>query len=108
MRIPLTRLWLPPLSAVLATLLVGFLSRAGETEPKVQPAKFVLEWGGRGDAPGKFDFPIGIAFDKDGQILVTDFYNARVQCFNSDGKYLSSFKVLPNPGGIASDQDGNV
>ena len=66
------------------------------------------EWGRRGKAHGEFDFPIGIVVDGDGTICVSDFYNARVQCFSPEGEFLSSFGVLPNPGGLAVDRDGNL
>jgi DNA-binding beta-propeller fold protein YncE len=72
------------------------------------PARFVRAWGKRGNGPGEFNFPVGIVVSRDGSVLVTDFYNARVQRFNSDGKFLSSFAVLPNPGGLAEDRDGNL
>src|SRR5262245_23497142 len=77
-------------------------------EPEGQRPRFLLEWGHRGKGPGEFDFPIGIAIGRDGAILITDFYNARVQQFSPDGKFLSSFSVLPNPGGIALDRADNV
>lgn len=82
-------------------------SAAGE-EPDVPPARFVLQWGSQGTDPGEFDFPIGIAVEVSGEVLVSDFYNARVQRFSPEGKYLTSFEVLPNPGGLALDGDGNV
>lgn len=69
---------------------------------------FLLEWGQRGTANGEFDFPIGIAVNAADEILVTDFYNARVQRFSSEGQFLSAFAVSAFPGGIAVDRDGNV
>jgi DNA-binding beta-propeller fold protein YncE len=70
--------------------------------------RFVLEWGKQGAEPGEFNFPIGIAINRADEIFVTDFYNARVQRFSTDGKFFSAFGVSPFPGGIALDQDGNV
>jgi DNA-binding beta-propeller fold protein YncE len=69
---------------------------------------FVLEWGQQGTKPGDFNFPIGIAINHADGVLVTDFYNARVQTFSTGGKFLSSFEVASFPGGIALDQEGNV
>ena len=46
--------------------------------------------------------------DRDGTVCVSDFYNARVQRFSPDGEFLSSFGVLPNPGGLAADRDANL
>jgi DNA-binding beta-propeller fold protein YncE len=94
-----------PLAALLATLLG--LPAAG-AEPPAGPARFLLAWGRRGKGPGEFDFPIGVAVNRRGEILVTDFYNARVQRFDAGGKFLSAFAVLPNPGGIALDGADNV
>jgi sugar lactone lactonase YvrE len=79
---------------------------AGEAElPKV---RFLLTWGKQGVKPGEFHFPIGIAITPADEILVTDHYNNRVQKFSTDGKLLSHFAVLPNPGGIALDKSGNI
>jgi len=76
--------------------------------PEGAPPRFLLQWGAHGDGPGEFNFPIGIAIGLDHEVLVTDFYNARVQCFDEGGRLRSSFDVLPNPGGIATDEDGDV
>jgi sugar lactone lactonase YvrE len=67
-----------------------------------------MSWGDQGDGPGEFNFPIGIAITSRGEVLVSDFYNARVQKFTADGKHLASIPVLPNPGGMAVDSDGNI
>jgi DNA-binding beta-propeller fold protein YncE len=49
-----------------------------------------------------------VAVGRDGDVFVSDFYNARVQRFSPAGKHRSSIKVLPNPGGIALDDGGNI
>ncbi len=84
---------------------LGVLS-AEETEGK--GAEFLLEWGERGSGEGEFDFPIGIVLTGSGELLVGDFYNSRIQRFNSEGKYLGEFAVLPNPGGMVLDGDENL
>jgi len=71
-------------------------------------ARFLLEWGRKGSAPSEFNFPIGIAINRKGELFVTDFYNARVQRFNPGGKLLSTFPVQPNPGGLAIDGNGDL
>jgi sugar lactone lactonase YvrE len=43
-----------------------------------------------------------------GNVLVSDFYNARVQRFTPEGKFVASLPVLPNPGGMALDGEGNI
>lgn len=68
-------------------------------------AKFISMWGKEGEAPGDFNIPIGIAINAKDEVFVTDHYNSRVQKFDSDGRLLAHFEVLPNPGGIAVDGD---
>ena len=93
---------------MLALLATVSPAPATADEPRPAPARFVLEWGQHGSAPGEFDVPIGVAVAAGGDVLVSDFYNARVQRFTPDGKHQASFEVLPNPGGMALDADGNV
>jgi sugar lactone lactonase YvrE len=69
---------------------------------------FLKQWGQRGSEPGQFDFPIDIAINKSDEIFVTDHLNFRIQKFNTNGKLLGHFEVLPNPGGIALDAKGNL
>jgi DNA-binding beta-propeller fold protein YncE len=77
-------------------------------EDPTQLPRFVLEWGEQGADHGQFDFPIGIAINAADEVRVTDFKNARVQKFSSQGTFLAQFAVSPFPGGIALDGAGNV
>jgi peptidylamidoglycolate lyase len=52
----------------------------------------VLTWGSHGAGPGEFDLPHGIAIDKRGRVLVADRSNARVQVFDSSGKFLDQWR----------------
>ncbi len=95
--------------------------------------KFLGKWGtpcdlqsGKGcvdpDGPGplklgdgQFNLPIGIAFDRDGNLYITDAFNHRVQKFDPTGKFLGSFGVFGSgdgqfniTAGIAVDTDGNL
>lgn len=106
---------LPPRSvglvsvAGLASLLLASLGPLPAVEVK-QP-KFLLSWGKKGDKPGEFHSPIGLAFNPKDELFVTDLNNARVQRFTADGKYLGGFDLpLDSPprkscmvGGIAVD-----
>ncbi|HVM32283.1 MAG TPA: NHL repeat-containing protein [bacterium] len=47
--------------------------------------------GGASTATGKFEAPAGLAIDNDGNLLVADEDNARIQKFTPSGTYLSSF-----------------
>lgn len=70
--------------------------------------QFSLAWGKLGAAEGEFNFPIGITIDSTGEVLVTDFYNGRVQRFSPEGTFLASFAVAPFPGGITIDDQGSI
>lgn len=87
-------------------LLLPTLFARGE-ETQLPGPRFLLKWGQKGQKPGEFHFPIGIAIERDHNVLITDFYNERVQRFSPEGQLLAAFPVLPNPGGIAVDQAGN-
>lgn len=101
---------------LLALVVLGVVAHSPADQPASAPAaattganhKYLLTWGKRGAAEGEFNFPIGIAIDPAGEVLVTDFYNARVQRFSVEGTFLATFAVAPFPGGIAVDQHGNI
>ncbi|MDH7499920.1 MAG: 6-bladed beta-propeller, partial [candidate division NC10 bacterium] len=71
--------------------------------------KTLLTWGKKGDQPGQFKYPAGIAVDERGRVYVADSGNGRIQVFDGDGKFLLAFgskgsgpKKFSNPGGIAA------
>ena len=47
-------------------------------------------FGTRGSGPGQFRFPRGVAVDDEGNILVADGGNHRIQEFTNDGQFLTS------------------
>ncbi|SRR5579883_46125 len=58
--------------------------------------KRVKAWGSKGTGPGQFQIPHGIAFD--GKLLyVADRTNARVQRFDTDGRYVGEWTHLGRP-----------
>lgn len=64
---------------------------------------------------GQFSRPTNVAVDADGNVYVTDTFNDRVEIFDADGNFMSTFgKAGDGPGyfarpkGIAIDQDGHV
>jgi DNA-binding beta-propeller fold protein YncE len=59
----------------------------------------VTSWGGTGKAPGQFDQPHSILFDR-GQVYVGDRENRRVQIFDVNGKYIKEWKFAGLPCGL--------
>ncbi len=77
--------------------------------------------GSPGNGSGQFEYPRDIAFDTQGNIYVLDSENARVQKFDSTGKFLTMWGqkspenspsppggTFAQPWGIAVDKTGNV
>lgn len=65
--------------------------------------------------PGDFAAPSNVAVDKDGDVYVTDTLNNRVEIFDADGKFISTFGkhgdapgYFARPKGIAVDGDGHI
>jgi tripartite motif-containing protein 71 len=78
---------------------------------------YLRQWGGRGDGPGEFEFPEGVAVTPTGEVLVADTQNHRIQRFTATGEFISQFGHhggfddpwgLDEPHGIAVNQDGWV
>ena len=53
-------------------------------------------FGTRGSAPGQFNCPKGVAIDAEGNILVCDCYNHRIQQFSPTGKHLKTVGTMGN------------
>src|SRR5207244_7430284 len=71
--------------------------------------------GGKGAEKGQFDSPTGIAVDGNGNILVADTGNGRIEKFSPTGTFLSSVGTkgtghgqLGDPNGIAIDRTRNI
>jgi DNA-binding beta-propeller fold protein YncE len=71
--------------------------------------------GGKGPGKGQFDSPTGIALDGNGNILVADTINGRIEKFSPAGTFLSTIGSkgsghgqLGDPNGIAIDKSGNI
>jgi len=71
--------------------------------------------GGKGMGKGEFDLPAGIAVDGNGNVLVADTNNGRIEKFSPTGSFLSIMGtkgtaqgLLGAPNGIAVDRNGNL
>ena len=65
--------------------------------------------------PGDFSKPTDVAVDQDGNLYVCDTLNNRIEIFDADGKFMSTFgKAGDGPGyfarpkGVAIDSDGHI
>lgn len=71
-------------------------------------------FGKEGDGKGEFNYPICPVIDRDGNLLVSDFRNRRIQKFDPMGNFLFSFPIeSPNkkksgPQTMAIDGEGNL
>lgn len=54
----------------------------------------VRQWGTKGEGPGQFQQPHGLAIDDEGILYVADRNNARLQRFTLEGKYLGEWTHL--------------
>lgn len=68
----------------------------------------VRSWGGVGTGPGEFHLPHGIALNPDGNVLVGDRENDRIQLFTPAGEYLAQWTDVRRPCAIAVGADGRV
>ena len=70
--------------------------------------EFLFDWGHKGDQPGEFDTPHGIAMDQQGRIYVADRSNGRIQVFKADGTFLQQWKSpeLGRPWALTFGPDG--
>jgi len=85
---------------------ISVLSREG---------KLIRTLGGRGTAPGLFNYPTFIWIDAKGRVYVVDSMNFRVQILDSEGRAESSFGSsgdatgnMARPKGIATDSEGHI
>jgi DNA-binding beta-propeller fold protein YncE len=69
--------------------------------------KFVTSWGGKGAEPGRFDQPHSILVHQ-GQVLVADRENRRVQVFDMDGRFVTAWKFAGLPCGLLLGPDGQL
>jgi streptogramin lyase len=54
---------------------------------------WVMQWGAPGSGPGQFNTPHAIVIDRDDNIYVGDRGNARVQVFDTNGRFLRQWSI---------------
>src|SRR2546430_12202639 len=67
-----------------------------------------LSKGGRGTGKRQFDSPTGVAVDANGNVLVADTNNGRIEKFSPNGTFVTSIGPFEAPNGIAIDRAGNI
>ena len=95
--------WLPDGSLLVADGLGN--SRVGKFD---RNGVFVKAWGSRGNGPGQFSGPHGIATDKNRRIYVADRTNHRIQVFDENGTFLDQWPGLRQPNDILISADQHV
>ncbi len=77
--------------------------------------ELVATWGSLGADDGRFNRPTGIAVDAEGNVYVAEYYNYRIQKFDSSGTFLLTWGTRGSgdgefnfPQNVALDLDGNV
>jgi len=85
---------------------VVILNRDGE---------FIRQFGKKGDGPGAFQRPTGLAVGSDGHIYVADYMQDRIQEFTADGVFVrqwgetgSGNHQFHSPNGLAVNEQGQV
>lgn len=72
--------------------------------------KFLKSWGTKGNGPGQFIQPHGIALDSKGRVFVGDRggNGGRIQIFDQEGTFLAEWKQFGNPSGVAITPDDTL
>lgn len=84
-------------------------SRTHRVEVFSLNGKHQFGFGGRGNAPGMFNYPMGIAMDTFGSLYVVDSGNFRIQVFNSEGVFVREFgRIGTEPGTFSRPKDAAI
>ena len=89
----------------------GYITVSSGSETYV----FATKWGTEGTGNGQFKSPDGIDADSSGNIYVADFYNDRIQKFNSAGTFITKWGTsgtgngqFKYPSGVATDSSDHI
>jgi DNA-binding beta-propeller fold protein YncE len=64
--------------------------------------------GGKGAGKGEFNSPTAISVDSNGNVLIADTGNGRIEKFSPTGTFVTSIGQFEAPNGIATDRGGNI
>jgi NHL repeat len=95
--------WLPDGSLLVADGLGN--SRVAKFDKN---GKFLTAWGTRGNGPGQFAGPHGIATDRNRRVYVADRTNHRIQIFDENGKFLDQWPGFRQANDILISADQHV
>lgn len=70
--------------------------------------ELIQSWGEPGSGPGQFQLPHGITVAPDGRVMVADRENDRIQIFDPDGNYITSWTNIRRPSDLKIDKNGLV
>jgi len=62
--------------------------------------EYLTHWGRKGTGDGEFDLVHDVTVDSSGRVYVADRTNARVQIFDTNGKFLGKWTHLGSPFGL--------
>lgn len=74
---------------ILAMVLCTAVVSAQSITPETVWVRYVMDFGTPGDRPGQLSFPTGISVDPNGNVLVADTGNHRIQKFTGRGELLT-------------------
>ena len=87
--------------------------RSGRNYITIGP--MLMQFGGEGDGDGRLCRPWGVCTDRDGNIIIADRSNNRIQVFGLDGKFRHKFGgpgsrngQFDRPAGVAVDTRGRI
>jgi tripartite motif-containing protein 71 len=101
--------------ALITTLLCLTPGNVSWSQGASETVQLELIWGVFGSSTGEFHQPRGIALDSDGNVVVLDAQNSRVQLFTPLGVFIDSWGMFPpgpgafsNPSDLCLQGDGDV
>jgi DNA-binding beta-propeller fold protein YncE len=70
--------------------------------------ELICTWGTPGNGPGEFTTPHGFDFTADGEVVVCDRENNRIQFFDIDGRFIREIGDVFHPMDVLVDSEGMI